>query len=215
MGFAEILGNEYFGPMNPRQKDYTGGIREAGQRLVGLIDDILDLSTIEAGYMELEKAAVPVAETLKGLYTLTLEWARKEGIEVALECPANIGAVFADERRLKQALLNLIRNAITFTPQGGKILIRAGTVKGRTAQERLTEISVSDTGPGIPAADQERVFEPFARGHESGKTGALTRGGAGLGLTLVKNIVEMHGGHIRLTSLEGEGTTMTVVLPAG
>lgn len=209
MGFAEILGNEYFGTLTSRQKEYADGIREAGQRLVHLIDDILDLSTIEAGYMELESNNVAIRDTLQGLYTLTLEWARKEGIEAALDCPADIGAVTVDERRLKQVLLNLIRNAIAFTPPGGKIVIAARRDNDNVA------ISVTDTGPGIPAADQERVFEPFTRAQSEQAPGAAGRGGAGLGLTLVKNIVEMHGGHVRLESAEGKGTAITVTLPSG
>lgn len=195
MGFSEILGNEYFGDLNERQKEYTSGIREAGDRLVSLIDDILDLSTIEAGYLELKKQSVPVKPLLEGLYDLTMEWARKHKLNVKLSCPENIGSIQADERRLKQALLNLIRNAINFTPEGGKINIIAAQ-KG----DRI-EISIEDTGVGIAKDNLERIFQPFER------TG---NDGAGLGLTLVKNIVELHGGTVAIESEEGKGTKAIV-----
>ena len=212
MGFAEILSFEYFGKLNDRQKEYAGGIGEAGQRLVSLIDDILDLSTIEAGYMQLNHDNVAVGDILQGLFELTKEWARKEGLTVTLDCPANIGTIVADERRLKQVLLNLIRNAITYTPEGGKVAISAK--RDAHGIEKGIEISVSDTGPGIPSADQLRIFEPFERGLGEGRqsTGAA-RTGAGLGLTLVKNIIELHGGTIRLESAEGKGTSVIIRLP--
>ena len=207
MGFAEILSFEYFGKLNDRQKEYTGGIGEAGTRLVGLIDDILDLSTIEAGYMQLNNDKVAIGDILQGLYELTKEWARKEGLTVTLDCPANIGTIVADERRLKQILLNLIRNAITYTPEGGKVAI---STKRDT---NGIEISVTDNGPGIPVADQSRIFEPFERGLGESRQGGAGRTGAGLGLTLVKNIVELHGGTIRLESAEARGTTIAIRLP--
>jgi signal transduction histidine kinase len=216
MGFSEILDKEYFGPLNLRQKDYTKGIGEAGGKLMALINDILDLSTIEAGYMALERAPVNLVETLKGLVTLTKEWTEKEKIALSVECPANPGPVMADERRLKQVVLNLIRNAISFTPQGGKI-----TLSLRRTDTGV-DLAVSDTGIGIPAQDQKRVFEPFERaapgpvgGAGEGKTGEARTGrtGAGLGLALVRNIVALHGGSVDLTSAPGKGTTVTLHLP--
>lgn len=204
MGFAEILGNQYFGTLNDRQTEYTSGIHESGQRLISLIDDILDLSTIEAGYLELKKEPVDVKTLLQGLYDLTTEWARKHKLEVFLSCPDNTGPISADERRLKQALLNLIRNAINFTPEGGKIYISAN----RTGDG--IEIAITDTGIGIPEADMKRIFQPFER-IPSGRNDA-GNAGAGLGLSLVKNIIELHGGSIAITSTEGQGTTATVRL---
>jgi signal transduction histidine kinase len=207
MGFAEILDNEYFGKLTSKQKEYTLGIEEAGERLISLVDDILDLSTIEAGYLELDKEEFSVWKTLKALHELTCEWARKDKIEVTLECPKNIGKIVADKRRIKQVLLNLIRNAITFTPSGGIIKLSA------TKDNSNFIFSVSDTGSGIPVEDQKRIFEPFERASGSLAERRGPRGGAGLGLTLVKNIVELHGGSLGLDSEPGKGTTITVTLP--
>lgn len=203
MGFTEILANEYFGTLNARQKEYTAAMHDAGGKLVSLINNILDLSTIEAGYLELEIAPIDIYQMLKDISELTGEWARKEKIEVRLMATPAIGTINADERRLKQVLLNLIHNAIAFTPAGGNITLTA------SRSERGVMIAVSDTGPGIPEEDLERVFEPFARAQH----GTGTRG-AGLGLTLVKNIVEMHKGTAAIESAEGQGTTVMISLPA-
>lgn len=210
MGFAEILNNQYFGELNDKQKEYGTGIHEAGSKLVGLIDDILDLATIEAGYLDLTMSEFNVVETLQGLHELTSEWARKEKIDIKLDYDKNIGMAVADERRIKQVLLNLLHNAINFTPEGGKI-----TISAKKKDEKI-EFSVSDTGIGISKADLERVFEPFERAVAEHRTdmspNALSRG-AGLGLSLVKNIVELHGGKISITSEEEKGTTVTIELP--
>lgn len=203
MGFTEILDNEYFGTINKKQKEYTKGMQEAGERLLSLINNILDLSTIEAGYMEFQHDKVSIRDILEDLFELTAEWARNERLTVELKCPPNIGSIIADERRLKQVLLNLMRNAITFTPEKGSITLKASRTKD------LIAISVIDTGPGIPKDEQTRIFEPFERMHGAGQGG----GGAGLGLTLVKNIVELHEGTVELESLEGKGTTVTIKLP--
>lgn len=204
MGFSEILANEYFGPINERQKEYTSGIHESGERLVGLIDDILDLSTIEAGYMELKKEEVALKPLLEGLNDLTMEWARKRKLRVKVSCPDNIGNVSVDAQRLKQALLNLIRNAINFTPEDGKINITAVKI-GDTVK-----ISIQDTGIGIPAEHLSKIFQPFER-TPAGRNNA-GNAGAGLGLALVKNIIELHGGTIAIESEEHKGTTATVTL---
>lgn len=210
MGFAEILDNQYFGNLNDKQKEYSSGIQEAGQKLVRLIDDILDLSTIEAGYLDLNMAEFDVFETLKGLEDLTKEWARKQDIQVRIECDKSIGNLIADERRIKQVLLNLIHNAISFTPQKGSITISAARRK------ETMDIIVSDTGIGISKADLERVFEPFERiviEHRADMSANALSRGAGLGLSLVKNIVELHEGHVAIESEEGKGTRVTLSLP--
>jgi signal transduction histidine kinase len=206
MGFSDILANQYFGPLNERQEEYTSGIGEAGKRLLSLIDDILDLSTIEAGYLELHTDTVNVSSMLDNIYNLTQEWARKESIRVELDCPKTIGKIDADERRLKQILLNLIRNAITFTPEDGKITIKAQKDKAFGG----VIISVSDTGPGIKIEDQTRIFEPFQRGSSTKQNNT----GVGLGLSLVKNIVELHGGKVELESEMGKGTTVLLYIPS-
>lgn len=204
IGFNEILDKEYFGELNTRQKEYTKGLGEASEQLMNLINDILDLSTIEAGYMTISKASVNVYVMLSALYDLTQEWARGQKIEVSLSCSETIGVADLDERRIKQGLLNLIRNAIAYTPAGGRITLAAD----KTA-DQLT-LSVIDTGPGIPLEDQERIFKPFEKTAEQREDG---RGGAGLGLTLVRNIVNLHGGTIALESAPGEGTAITMLIP--
>ena len=209
IGFTEILDKEYFGTLNERQKGYTKGLSEAGERLMSLINDILDLASIEAGYMALEKAEMNIFDMLKGLFDLTQEWARSQRIEVFLTCPKDIGLVMADERRMKQIMLNLIRNAIEFTHAGGKI-----TLVGERRENEVA-FSVRDTGPGISIEDQEKIFKPFEKTDAPRDDGeGNQRGGAGLGLTLVKDIVELHGGHIDLTSERGIGTTISLILPA-
>ncbi|MCD8562534.1 MAG: PAS-domain containing protein, partial [Alphaproteobacteria bacterium] len=210
MGFNDILDQEYFGPLNTRQKEYTHDIQSASNRLLNLINDILDLSTIEAGYMTLERAPVKVKPMLESLLDLTQDWARKEKIEVRLECPANIGSIEIDERRVKQALVNLIRNSIAFTPSGGSITI------GAKKQTGGITLSVSDTGIGIKRENQLRIFQPFERAQrglihtaEKGQSG----GGAGLGLSLVKNIASLHEGRVDLESEPGKGTTVSLFFP--
>jgi signal transduction histidine kinase len=204
-GFAEILSNRYFGDLNPKQDEYTKGILEAGQRLMTLIDDILDLSTIEAGYLSLKIETVDIGKLLREVYELTREWAGRENLQTTLDCPADIGMINADARRIKQILVNLIRNAISFTPGGGSISVAA---KGTGTS---VEITVKDTGIGIHPDDQEKLFTPFKR---SATTTALGKAaGPGLGLSLVRNIAYLHGGDVTLESRVGEGTTITVILP--
>ncbi len=214
MGFAEILDNEFFGTLNARQKEYTRGMQEAGERLLNLINDILDLASIEAGYLALDREPADICKLLESVVDLTIEWARKSDLDLTLSCDEEVGALFCDERRLKQALINLIRNAITHTPPGGKI----GLLGRKT--DRLIEISVRDTGTGIPLSEQKRILEPFEKAignkvpRDAGHAPApAIENGAGLGLTLVKNITELHGGDLTLSSAPGQGTTVTLSLP--
>lgn len=202
MGFAEILDNQYFGPLSERQQEYTSNIIDASQRLLALINDILDLATIEAGYMALDRREVDVHALLSSVYDLTREWAGKQNLTVVIECPSDIGVMEADERRLKQALFNLVSNAIKFTLPGGSITL-SGARKGE--QVRL---AVADNGIGIPEADHDRVFGRFERGHAH-----LRMTGVGLGLALVKSFIEMHGGRIEMKSRPSEGTTVNCILP--
>jgi len=210
MGFAEILDNEYFGELNEKQKEYSGGINEAGGRLVGLIDDILDLATIEAGYLDLTIEPFDVHKTLNGLYDLTKEWGLKKRITVELDCPKNIGALHADERRVKQIILNLIHNSLNFTPEKGTMTLSA------IRNEDHVILTVKDTGIGIPEKDMARIFEPFERvaieQRADMSSNALARG-AGLGLSIVKNITELHGGSISIESEPDHGTAVHIKLP--
>ncbi|HVC55469.1 MAG TPA: ATP-binding protein [Stellaceae bacterium] len=203
IGFAEILTNQYFGPLSPRQLDHSRSILESSHQLRALINDILDLATIEAGYMALETGPVDVRDMLDAVLTLSREHARSRDLALTLVCPAEIGTIEADERRLKQALFNLVSNAIKFTPSGGSVRLEARLDNGAVV------LAVADTGVGIPAADRQRVFESFERGRRTPR-----ETGAGLGLSLVKSLVELHGGSIEIESETGRGTTVLCRLPA-
>ncbi|MBX2834441.1 MAG: PAS domain-containing sensor histidine kinase [Micavibrio sp.] len=207
MGFNEILSQEFFGPLNERQKEYTHDMNAASEKLLGLINDILDLATLEAGYMDMSRADVSIYTLVTDVKELVSEWARKGSIEIHVSCAKNIGKINADEKRLKQALVNVIRNAINFTPEGGKIEIAAKKLK------EGIEIAVIDNGVGVDKEDKMRIFEPFERAHGGVQDGRQTRSGAGLGLALVKNIISVHGGEVSLESEPGQGTTVTIFLP--
>lgn len=204
-GFTEILANRYFGDLNEKQEEYTKGILEAGQKLMTLIDDILDLSTIEAGYMGLKLETVDIDRLLREVFELTREWAGRESLQASLSNPKDIGMVRGDTRRLKQVLINLIRNAISFTPAGGSIQISA------TGNSENVKIVVRDTGIGIHPDDQGKLFTPFKRSAASTALGKAA--GPGLGLSLVRNITELHGGQVELESELGKGTTVVITLP--
>ncbi|MGH6990409.1 MAG: ATP-binding protein [Stellaceae bacterium] len=201
-GFAELLEGEYFGKLNERQHEYGAGILESAQSLAALIGDILDLSSIEAGHFSLEREAVDLRLLLVSLRTLAQERARHGELRFRLDCPEDIGRIDADPRRLKQALFNLLSNAFKFTPPGGEV-----TLAARRGDDGVA-ISVSDTGQGVPAGDVDRVFEKFERG-----TAPTRGGGAGLGLALVKSIIELHGGRVELDSVTGIGTAVVCHLP--
>jgi signal transduction histidine kinase len=206
-GFAEILTNQYFGSLSPRQLEYSKGILESSQRLSQLINDILDLATIEAGYLALEPGSVEIRNLLESVASLSRERARMQDVALVVNCPRSIGAIEADERRLKQALFNLVSNAIKYTPLGGSIQLEA-RIDSNSGGDVI--LAVADTGVGITAADQERVFEKFERGSNQRNREA----GAGLGLSLVKSLIELHGGSVAIQSGVGEGTTVLCRLPA-
>jgi signal transduction histidine kinase len=203
IGFAEILANQYFGELNPRQLDYSRGILDSSHRLMSLINDILDLATIEAGYMTLETQEVDIHAMMSSVLALSRERARNKNLALNFDCPADIGTLKGDERRLRQALFNLISNAINFTPGGGSVTLSARRSDGGVA------LAVIDTGVGVPQKDQARIFEKFERGNPTAR-----QSGPGLGLSLVKSFIELHGGRIELTSSPGSGTTVTCYLAA-
>ncbi len=202
MGFAEILQNQYFGELNQRQQDYCSNILDAGNRLVTLINDILELSSIEAGFLTLERSPVDVGVLVRGVAAVVADWARQEDLELEISCPDTLGLVEMDERRIRQALFNLLSNAIKFTPSGGRV-----TVSASRDATHLT-LTVSDNGIGIAPADQSRIFKRFERANI--RTG---QAGAGLGLSVVKSIVELHGGHIAIDSAPNRGSTIRCILP--
>ncbi len=203
MGFIEILNNEYFGPLNERQREYSQGILESSEELLALINDILDLAMIEAGRMTLEIEVVDIKEMLWGVFSLTRERARSKDLRLALDCPDDIGTLDLDERRTKHALLNLMGNAIEYTPPGGEIVLSARRMDGEIM------LSVADTGIGIAESEQSRIFEMFVRG----KKPVGHRRGAGLGLSLVRSFIHLHGGRVELSSTPNKGTTVSCYLP--
>lgn len=202
IGFTEILSNQYFGTLNRRQSEYTRGVLEASQQLLALIDDILDLALIESGQLELDLAPMDARVMLDSVVSLSRERARKRELALELECADELGTLVMDERRIKQALFNLVSNAIKHTPPGGQITIAAAR------EDDALTITVSDTGAGIASADRERVFEKFERGADGEQ-----HGGVGLGLALVKSFIDLHGGTVELDSALGRGTSVRVVLP--
>jgi len=202
VGFTEILDNRYFGDLTERQAEYVECILQASTHLMALIDDILDLATIEAGYMSLDLQDVEIASLMEALAEVAAERAEQAGLKIEVDCPNEIGSLLADTVRLRQALFNLVSNAIQFTPAGGTILLSAE----RTDDEML--LSVSDTGIGIAPEDQERVFQRFERGDPSAR-----ESGTGLGLALVKSLIELHGGSVNLESAPGQGTKACCHLP--
>jgi signal transduction histidine kinase len=170
---------------------------------LSLINDILDLATIEAGYMEIDRSPVDIHALMSGVMTFARERARAQGLRLEFDCPADIGTVPGDERRLKQAIFNLVSNALKFTPEGGTVTLAARREGDRVA------LVVSDTGVGVAQEDQQRIFEKFERGNTQAR-----QSGAGLGLSLVKSLIELHGGSVELQSRPGHGTIVTCWLNA-
>jgi signal transduction histidine kinase len=201
IGFAEILDRRFFGLLNDRQTEYAAGIVSASGTLLALIDDILDLANIEAGYLQLDTEDVDVGALFHDLATLMVERARSRGVSLVFEGAGELGTLVADKRRLKQALFNLISNSIKFTPADGRV-----TVTARRAGD-MAEFAVNDTGIGIAAADQARIFDKFVR------VGTSRQSGIGLGLALVRSLIGLHGGSVVLNSEPGVGTTVVCQIP--
>ncbi|MFM6847624.1 MAG: GAF domain-containing protein [Terrabacter sp.] len=202
IGFSEVLLERMFGELNERQEDYLKDIHSAGRHLLALLGDILDLSKIEAGRMELDVTTFPMDEVLVQVLSLVRERAALHAIRLDLDA-APLGPVTADELRLKQVLLNLLSNAVKFTPDGGEVQVRAW----RDGND--LHVTVTDTGIGIDPSDQERIFDSFQQGERT----ATSVEGTGLGLTLSRRIIELHGGRLWLTSAPGQGSTFGMVVP--
>ena len=201
LGFAEILDQEYFGPLNARQRDYAQGILHASNQLLDLVNDILDLATIEAGAMVLERSSVVVADLLDGVVRQGAEQARKKqlGIEITCRLPPD-ATIEADGRRLRQVLVNLFSNAVKYTLPGGSISL------GAAREGEGICLWIADTGIGIDPRLHERVFRMF-------ETAGDRQRGAGIGLSLARSFIELHGGEIRLESEPGIGTRVVCALP--
>jgi signal transduction histidine kinase len=205
IGFSEVLLERMFGDLNDRQEEYLRDIWSSGKHLLELLNEILDLSKVEAGQMTLEPTEFSLQEALGHGLALVRERAARHGIRLGLEVAPDVGLVRADELRIKQVIVNLLSNAVKFTPDGGRVEVRART----EGSEVL--VTVADTGTGVAAADRERIFESFQQGGRR----ASTTEGTGLGLTLSKRIVELHGGRIWVESKLGVGSTFGFAIPAG
>jgi signal transduction histidine kinase len=204
IGFSEVMLTGMAGPIPDNQKEFVGDIRDSGKHLLALINDILDLSKIEAGRMELDVSRFELRPAIDNALTLVRGRADRHEVRLETDIGAGVEAYDGDERKFKQILLNLLSNAVKFTPAGGRV-----TLAARRAPEGYV-FSVSDTGIGIAAEDQERIFEEF---RQVGNDYARKAEGTGLGLTLTKRLVELHGGTIRVESAPGRGSTFTFVLP--
>ncbi|HUO63307.1 MAG TPA: ATP-binding protein, partial [Terriglobales bacterium] len=204
IGFSEVLLEQMFGEVNPKQQEYLNDILSSGKHLLSLINDILDLSKIEAGRMELEAQPFDLPAALDNALTLIKERAARNSIGLVVHVDPGIGEILADERKVKQVLLNLLSNAVKFTPEGGKITMSA------TLNGGAVEVSVADTGIGIAAEDQQAIFEEF---RQVGSDYARKREGTGLGLALARRLVELHGGTLTVASEPGKGSTFTFTIP--
>jgi signal transduction histidine kinase len=208
MGFSEVLKGETVGPLTPKQARYLGHIHQSGKHLLQLINDILDLSKVEAGKFVLEPQALPVATTLEDILVIARGLAHQKAQSIELEIEPDLPPLQADPVRFKQILFNLLSNAVKFTPEQGQITLVA---RRASAGGELLELRVTDTGIGIKAEDLPRLFQEFVQ-LEAAATKRYE--GTGLGLALTKRLVELHGGRIRAESAgEGRGSTFTVVLP--
>jgi len=204
IGFSEVLIERMFGELNEKQDDYLKDILSSGRHLLMLINDILDLAKVEAGRMELEPSPFHVPTAIGNAMTLIRERAQRHGIALGVDVEPSLDEIVADERKVKQILLNLLSNAVKFTPDGGRVDVIA-----RRVGDDL-EIAVRDTGIGIAKRDQEAVFEAF---RQVGRHYTNKQEGTGLGLTLTRRFIELHGGHIRLESESGRGSTFTFTIP--
>ena len=203
IGFSEVLLERMFGELNERQEEYLRDILNSGKHLLELLNEILDLSKVEAGRMELELSVFPIRGVIEQSLALVRERAALHRIALAVEIDTTLDLIESDERRFKQVLLNLLSNAVKFTPDGGHIAVRASHTK-----HRLT-VTVTDDGIGIPPEDRERIFESF----QQGRRGAWQEEGTGLGLTLCRRIVALMGGVMTLQTEVGVGSTFGFTIP--
>jgi signal transduction histidine kinase len=211
IGFSEVLAEKMFGDVNDKQMEYLQDIHSSGQHLLSLINDVLDLSKIEAGKMELDLSCFDLGLLLEHSATLVRERAQRHGLALELEVDEGLAEWVADARKVKQVVVNLLSNAVKFTPNGGRVSVRARHLNGVDGHGgEWAEVSVSDTGVGIAREDQALVFEEFRQA-----SGDVLRKaeGTGLGLALVKRFVELHGGEVTLDSEPGRGSTFRFTLP--
>jgi signal transduction histidine kinase len=204
IGFSQVLSEGMAGAVNEKQAEYLDDILSSANHLLSLINDVLDLSKVEAGQVELEKAPFSLREALERGVVVVRERASDDGVSVALDADPDADVVDGDERRIQQVIFNLLSNAVKFTPVGGAVDVTSARVNGEV------RVSVTDTGPGVASEDQERIFEQF----QQAESGLELREGTGLGLALSKRLVELHGGRLWLESELGKGSTFVFTLPA-
>jgi signal transduction histidine kinase/CheY-like chemotaxis protein len=203
IGFSEVLLDRLFGDINPRQEEYLEDIRNSGLHLLELLNEILDLSKVEAGRMDLEPTPFSVPDALRQTVSLVRERAAQHGISLDVAVEEESCEIESDLLRFKQVLLNLLSNAVKFTPDGGHVRVTAVAVGDEL------RVSVSDTGIGVPPEDRERIFESF----QQGRRGTAKEEGTGLGLTLSRRIVELLGGRMWLETTVGTGSTFGFAIP--
>jgi signal transduction histidine kinase/DNA-binding response OmpR family regulator len=202
IGFSDVLLEGLFGDLNAKQREYLQDIRGSGQHLLELLNEILDLSKIEAGRTELEPTSFSLAQALEHGLVMVRDRAAQHRIELHLDAEPELGSIVADELKVKQVILNLLTNAVKFTPEGGRVAVKARRLNGDFL------VTVHDTGVGIPERDQARIFESFQQGGRLAK-----EEGTGLGLTLSRRIVELHGGKLWVESETGKGSTFSFTIP--
>nr|MBI3614345.1 DUF3365 domain-containing protein [Nitrospirota bacterium] len=211
IGFSEILADQTFGELNPKQAKYVNNVLTSGRHLLQLINDILDLSKVEAGRMELQCSAFDARQALRDIVAIVKTLAAKKGVALQIEAEPELPLLTADPAKFKQILYNLLSNAIKFTPTGGSVTVRAGKETDAHVSGAVLRLSVADTGIGLKTEHQARIFQAFEQVDSSY---ARQQQGTGLGLALTKQLVELHGGFIGVESDgEGRGSTFTVVLP--
>jgi len=205
IGFSQVLREEMFGELNDKQEEYLDDILGSAYHLLSLINDVLDLSRVEAGQTELQLAPFSLRDALESGVVMVRERASEDGVQVELSADPGIDPVEGDERRIRQVVFNLLANAVKFTPEGGSIDVSAARVNGEV------RVSVADTGPGVAPEDRERIFEEF----QQTEAGVGLGEGTGLGLALSKRFVELHGGRIWVEGVDRGGSRFVFTLPAG
>jgi two-component system, cell cycle sensor histidine kinase PleC len=207
LGFSEVLENELFGPMqNIKYKNYAGDIHDSGRYLLTLINDILDLSRIEAGRHELMEEPTHLRECMDHASNMLAARAKEKSIRVRVDVAANLPKLLCDYRAMNQIAINLLTNAVKFTPNGGDVVMSA-----QVQPDGRMNLTVSDNGPGIPLSEQQQLLHAFSRGTQATK---LAIEGAGLGLPIVKGLMDVHGGRLEISSEPGNGTAVICSFPS-
>jgi signal transduction histidine kinase len=203
VGFSQLLSQKLYGGLNEKQEEYLGDIVSSSEHLLSLINDILDLSKVEAGEIELDVAPFSLGDALERGVVMLRERAVKNGVAVGLSADPHAETIEGDERRIRQVIFNILSNAVKFTPEGGRVDVASTRVDGQV------RVSVSDTGPGIAEHDRKRIFEEF----QQTSVGTGQQEGTGLGLALSKRLIELHHGTIWVDSEVGKGSTFVFTLP--